>query len=62
MPVFRSGLLKQAFWLNATPATGRIYRDLELVATHPRLFKLGSRSTINGHMLPQALGYKIREP
>ena len=55
-------LMKQVLWLKATPATVRIYRDHELVATHPRLFKPGSRSTIDDHMPPEALAYKMRDP
>lgn len=55
-------LMGQTLWLKATPATVRIYRDHELVATHPRLFKPGARSTIDDHMPPQALAYKLRDP
>ena len=55
-------LMKQGLWLKATPATVRIYRDHELVATHPRGFKPGSRSTIDDHMPPEALAYKMRDP
>jgi hypothetical protein len=55
-------LMKQVLWFKATPATVRIYRDHELVATHPRLFKPGSRITIDDHMPPEALAYKMRDP
>ncbi len=55
-------LMKQTLWLKATPATVRIYRDHELVATHPRLFKPGARSTLDDHMPPEALAYKMRDP
>jgi transposase len=55
-------LMKHVLWLKATPATVRLYRDHELVATHPRLFKPGSRSTIDDHMPPEALAYKMRDP
>jgi len=55
-------LMGQTLWLKATPATVRIYRDHELVATHPRLFKPGSRSTLDDHMPPEALAYKMRDP
>lgn len=55
-------LMGQTLWLKATPATVRIYRDHELIATHPRLFKPGSRSTIDDHMPPEALAYKLRDP
>jgi transposase len=55
-------LMKQTLWLKVTPVTVRIYRDHELVATHPRLFKPGSRSTIEDHMPPEALAFKMRDP
>lgn len=55
-------LMGQTLWLKATPATVRIYRDHELVAAHPRLFKPGSRSTLDDHMPPEALAYKLRDP
>ncbi len=55
-------LMKQVLWLKATPATVRIYQDHALMATHPRLFKPGSRSTIDDHMPPEALAYKMRDP
>lgn len=55
-------LMSQTLWLKATPATVRIYREHELVATHPRLFKPGSRSTLDDHMPPHAMAYKLRDP
>ena len=55
-------LMRQTLWLKAAPVTVRIYRDHELVATHPRLFKPGSRSTIEDHMPPEALAFKMRDP
>lgn len=55
-------LMGQTLWLKATPATVRIYRDHELVATHPRLFKPGHRATLDDHMPPEALAYKLRDP
>jgi hypothetical protein len=55
-------LMGQTLWLKATAATVRIYKDHQLLATHPRLFKPGSRSTIDDHMPPEALAYKMRDP
>lgn len=55
-------LMGQTLWLKATPATVRIYRDHDLIATHPRLFKPGSRSTLDDHLPPEALAYKLRDP
>jgi hypothetical protein len=55
-------LMGQTLWLKATPATVRIYREHALVATHPRLFKPGGRATLDDHLPPEALAYKLRDP
>ena len=38
-------LVRQRLWLRATETTVQLFRDLELVATHLRQFRAGSRST-----------------
>jgi len=40
----------------------RVYRELALVAVHPRLHKPGSRNTVDAHMPPEAIAYKMRDP
>jgi transposase len=55
-------LMGQRLWLKATPATVRLYRDHELVATHPRQQRPGARSTVDDHMPPNALAYAMRDP
>jgi hypothetical protein len=40
----------------------RLFYDLEMVALHPRLRKPGDRSTINEHLPPKALAYKMQDP
>ena len=40
----------------------RLYHDLNLVAVHPRLKKPGSRSTVDEHLPPEALAYKMQDP
>ena len=52
----------QTLWLKATATTVRLYADHELVATHPRLFRVGQRSTVNDHMPPEALAHLLRDP
>jgi hypothetical protein len=52
----------QRLWLKATPATVRLYRDHELVATHARQQRPGARSTVDDHMPPNALAYAMRDP
>jgi len=55
-------LIGQSLWLKASDTTVRLYRDHELVATHPRLRIPGQRSTIDDHMPPEALAWKLRDP
>ena len=55
-------LLRQSLWLKVTPATVRLYRDHELVATHPRQQRPGARSTVSDHMPPNAQAYAMRDP
>ena len=49
-------------WLEIAPSAVRIYRDHELVALHPRLFKPGSRSTVDEHLPPDAVAFLMRNP
>lgn len=56
------GLVGQILWLEITPHILRIYRDHELVATHPRLFKHGAKSTVDDHIPPDAQAYLMRNP
>jgi len=55
-------LIGQPLWLKATPVTVRIYRDHELVAVHSRLFRPGSRATLDDHLPPEAIAWKMRDP
>jgi len=52
----------ETLWLRATPSAMQIYRDHEMVATHPRLTRPGSRSSVDDHMPPEALAYKRQNP
>jgi hypothetical protein len=49
-------------WLEIAPSALRIYRDHELVAVHPRLFKPGTKSTVTEHMPPDAVAFMMRDP
>ena len=40
----------------------QLFHDHELVATHPRQFRPGSRCTIDEHLPPEAIAYKRRDP
>jgi len=55
-------LVRQQLWLKATDTTVSLFKDLELVATHPRLKRAGKRSTVDEHMPPEALAYKMQDP
>jgi transposase len=55
-------LVHQHLWLKATDNTVKLFRDLEMVAVHPRLFKPGDRSTVDDHLPPEALAYKMQDP
>ena len=55
-------LVRQQLWLKATDTTVSLYNDLKLVATHPRLRRPGQRSTVDEHMPPEAIAYKMQDP
>ena len=55
-------LVHQQLWLKATDTTVKLYHDIKLVATHPRLTHPGQRSTVDEHLPPEALAYKMQDP
>jgi hypothetical protein len=55
-------LIHQQMWLKAKDATVKIYHDLKLVAVHPRLKRPGARSSVDEHMPPEAIAYKLQDP
>ena len=55
-------LVGQQLWLEIAPSAVRIYRDHELVAVHPRLFKPGAKSTVQDHLPPDAVAFLMRDP
>ena len=55
-------LVHQSLWLRATDTSVRIYQAHELKAIHPRLRHTGARSTLDEHLPPNALAYKMRDP
>ena len=55
-------LVHQELWLKATDTTVKLYKDIKLVATHPRLRQPGERSTVDEHMPPEAIAYKMQDP
>lgn len=54
-------LIHQTLWLRSTETTVRIFREHELVAVHTRLFKPGSKSTLEQHLPPNALAYCMHD-
>jgi transposase len=55
-------LAHRKLWLKATDTAVKIYFNLELVAAHPRLRKPGSRSTVEEHLPPEAIAYRMQDP
>ena len=55
-------LIRQSLWLKASDTTIQVYSNHELVAVHPRLQGVGRHSTLNDHLPPDALAYKLRDP
>jgi hypothetical protein len=55
-------LTHRSLWLKATDNTVKLYHDLKLVAFHPRLLRPGARSTVDEHMPPEAIAYKLQDP
>jgi transposase len=55
-------LVHQALWLKATDNTVKLYHNLQLVAAHPRMRKAGARSTVEEHLPPEAIAYKMQGP
>jgi hypothetical protein len=55
-------LAHKKLWLRATNNTVKLYDDLNLVATHPRLKKPGAYSTVDDHMPPAAIAWKLQDP
>jgi transposase len=55
-------LVRQRLWLRASETTVRCYQEQHLVAVHPRLSKPGARATLNEHLPPEALAYKMQDP
>ena len=55
-------LVHQQLWLKATDTSVKLYHELKLVAAHPRLKRPGQRSTVDEHMPPEALAYKMQDP
>jgi transposase len=49
-------------WVKATDNTVKIFFNRELVAAHPRLRKPGSKSTVDDHLPPEAVAYKMQDP
>lgn len=54
-------LAHKKLWLRATNNTVKLYSDLKLVAAHPRLYKPGTYSTVDEHMPPQAIAWKLQD-
>jgi len=54
-------LMGQSLWLKATDGLVSLYREHELVASHPRQTRPGSRSTVPDHLPPEALAWNLQD-
>ena len=54
-------LVRELLWLRATDTTVRLYQEHTLVAIHPRLFRPGTKNTIDEHLPPNAQAYAMRD-
>lgn len=55
-------LVSHTLWLRATESCIKIYRDYECIAIHPRLLKAGKRHTLDEHLPPDGLAFKMHDP
>lgn len=55
-------LIRQILWLKATDTTVQVFKDHELIAVHCRLRGEGRHATLDEHMPPEALAYKLQDP
>ncbi len=55
-------LVHRELWLRAKEKTVEVYHEHGLVAVHPRRHRPGSRSTVEEHLPPEAIAYKMRDP
>ncbi|MBD3284639.1 IS21 family transposase, partial [Candidatus Uhrbacteria bacterium] len=54
--------INQNLWVKSLEKTVTIFKDHQLVATHPRKFKPGAKSTNPDHYPPEAQAYLMRDP
>jgi hypothetical protein len=55
------GLMGQPLGLKASDCRVSLYREHELVATHPRQTRPGARSTVEDHLPPEALAWNLQD-
>ncbi len=55
-------LVHRKLWMKATDNAVKIFFNHEFIAAHPRLRKPGSRSTVDDHLPPEAIAYKMQDP
>lgn len=55
-------LVRRQLWLKATETSVKLFYHLQMVAIHPRLRRAGARSTVDEHLPPEALAYKMQDP
>lgn len=54
-------LMGQTLWLKATDNRVSLYREHELIASHLRQTRPGTRSTVQDHLPPEALAWNLQD-
>ncbi|MHB1934947.1 MAG: IS21/IS408/IS1162 family transposase [Leptospirillum sp.] len=55
-------LIRATLWIKSTDTTISVFKEQELVAIHPRLWGQGQHHTLDDHLPPNALAFKLRDP
>jgi transposase len=55
-------LVSKSLDVRLSETSVRVYHKHELVAVHPRLSRPGERSTLDEHLPPEHIAYKMRDP
>lgn len=54
-------LAHRSVWLKATETSVHVFYEHELIASHPRLTRPGERSTIDEHLPPNQVAWRMRD-
>lgn len=55
-------LIGKSLWVRVSPSTIQIFDEHVLVATHPRMLRPGSIASVEDHLPPDAVAYRMQTP